>query len=156
MELSEYFRILHIARRATWIIPKNRRKKATKNNILAIFLQRSVYVLRHWTHIMSNQFLNLQHPFLCSIFSSVVYFRKKDERLLSINFPLHCITQLPVGRQTCSVGSVYMNSNYSIYMTFCESVTNIYLLYSGVTIMEHLSKFSKFGRLGKIVINIRF
>ena len=43
MKLSEHFCILHSSRRAIWIIPKNRRKKATKNSILAIFLQRSVY-----------------------------------------------------------------------------------------------------------------
>jgi hypothetical protein len=42
MNLSENFRILHIARRATGIITKNRSKKATENSTLAIFPQRSV------------------------------------------------------------------------------------------------------------------
>jgi hypothetical protein len=43
MNLSEHFYILHISRQATRLIPKNRRKKATKNSILVIFSQRSIH-----------------------------------------------------------------------------------------------------------------
>jgi hypothetical protein len=43
MNHPKHFRILHISKQATLIIPKNRRKKATKKNILAIFSQRSVH-----------------------------------------------------------------------------------------------------------------
>ena len=55
MNHSEYFYILHISKQAIWIISKKRPKKATENSILAIFLQRSVYLLTlSKSHAMYN------------------------------------------------------------------------------------------------------